>query len=77
MATDTVSLYGRDTPEEPGEEGWQVTRDPALKAEANRLQRQVTRRLNEWRNDQWCATKNPSIPRPIAVEDDQPGDETF
>jgi hypothetical protein len=35
---------------------WQVTRDPALKAEVNRLQRSVTRRHNEWRNDQWSAT---------------------
>jgi hypothetical protein len=35
---------------------WQVTRDPALKAEVNRLQRSLTRRLNEWRNDQWSAT---------------------
>ena len=35
---------------------WQVTRDPALKAEVNRLQRSVTRWLNEWRNDQWSAT---------------------
>jgi hypothetical protein len=35
---------------------WQVTRDPALKAEVNRLQRSVTRRLNEWRNGQWSAT---------------------
>ena len=35
---------------------WQFTRDPALKAEVNRLQRSVTRRLNEWRNDQWSAT---------------------
>jgi hypothetical protein len=35
---------------------WQVTRDPALKAEVNRLQRSVTRRLHEWRNDQWSAT---------------------
>jgi len=35
---------------------WQITRDPALKAEVNRLQRSVTRRLNEWRNDQWSAT---------------------
>ena len=26
---------------------WQITRDPALKAEVNRLQRSVTRRLNE------------------------------
>ena len=31
-------------------------RDPALKAEVNRLQSSVTRRLNEWRNDQWSAT---------------------
>ena len=30
---------------------WQVTRDPALKAEVNRLNRSVTRQLNEWRND--------------------------
>jgi hypothetical protein len=35
---------------------WQVTRDPALRAEVNRLHRSVTRRLNEWRNDQWNAT---------------------
>jgi len=35
---------------------WQVTRDPALKAEVNRLQRSVTRRLNEWRNEQWSTT---------------------
>jgi hypothetical protein len=35
---------------------WRVTRDPALKAEVNRLQMSVTRRLNECRNDQWCAT---------------------
>jgi hypothetical protein len=34
---------------------WQVTRDPALKAEVNRLQRSVTYR-HEWRNDQWSAT---------------------
>jgi hypothetical protein len=32
---------------------WQVTRDPALKAQVNRLQRSVTYRLNEWRNEQW------------------------
>jgi hypothetical protein len=31
---------------------WQVTRDATLTAEVNRLQRSVTRRLNEWRNDQ-------------------------
>ena len=35
---------------------WQITRDPALKAEVNRLQRSVTHQLNEWRNDQWNAT---------------------
>ena len=27
---------------------WQITRDPALKAEVNRLQRSVNRRLKEW-----------------------------
>jgi hypothetical protein len=32
---------------------WQITRDTTLKAEVNRLQRSVTNRLNEWRNDQW------------------------
>jgi len=42
---------------------WQVTRDPTLRAEVNRLQRSVTRRLNEWRNDQWIANSNPSIPK--------------
>jgi hypothetical protein len=31
---------------------WQVTRDPALKAEVNCLQRSVTRRLKEWWNAQ-------------------------
>jgi hypothetical protein len=35
---------------------WQVTRDPTLRAEVNRLQKSLTRRLNEWRNDQWSAT---------------------
>ena len=35
---------------------WQITRDPTLNAKVNRLQRSVTRRLNEWRNDQWSAT---------------------
>jgi hypothetical protein len=35
---------------------WQVTRDPILKAEVNRLQRSVICQLNEWRNDQWSAT---------------------
>jgi hypothetical protein len=35
---------------------WQITSDPALQAEVNRLQTTVTSRLNEWRNDQWSAT---------------------
>ena len=30
--------------------------NPALKAEVNNLQRSVTRRLNEWRNEQWSKT---------------------
>jgi hypothetical protein len=34
---------------------WQVTKDPALKAEVIRLQRSMTRRLNEWRNEHWGA----------------------
>jgi hypothetical protein len=35
---------------------WKLTRDPALKAEVNRLQRSVTLQLQEWRNDQWSDT---------------------
>jgi hypothetical protein len=35
---------------------WEITRDPALKAEVNRLQRSVTQQLNEWRKDQWSGT---------------------
>jgi hypothetical protein len=35
---------------------WQVTRDPALEAQVNRLQRSVTYRLNEWRKEQWSDT---------------------
>ena len=34
----------------------QITRDPALKAEVNRLQRSVIHQPNEWRNNQWSAT---------------------
>jgi hypothetical protein len=34
---------------------WQLTRFPALKAEVIRLQRLVTRRLNDRGNDQWRA----------------------
>jgi hypothetical protein len=35
---------------------WQVARDLALKAQVNCLQRSVTYRLNEWRNEQWNNT---------------------
>jgi hypothetical protein len=35
---------------------WQVTRDPTLRARVNCLQRSVTHRLNEWRNEQWSDT---------------------
>jgi hypothetical protein len=35
---------------------WQLTRDPALKADVNRLQRSVTLQLQEWRNGQWSDT---------------------
>jgi hypothetical protein len=50
---------------------WQLIRDPALTVEVNRLQRSVTNRLNEWRNDQWSATLESLTSRgPIAVEDD-------
>jgi hypothetical protein len=32
---------------------WQITRNPALKAKINCLQRSVTWQVNEYRNDQW------------------------
>jgi hypothetical protein len=32
---------------------WQITRDPALKAQINCLQRSVTWQLNEWRHVEW------------------------
>jgi len=35
---------------------WQITQDPALKAEVNLLQRSVISQLNEWKNDQWNCT---------------------
>ena len=41
---------------------WQVTRDPALKAEVNRLQRSVARRLNLLRNNQCSATLESHYP---------------
>jgi hypothetical protein len=35
---------------------WQLTRDTALKAEVNRMQRSVTLQLQEWRNELWSDT---------------------
>jgi hypothetical protein len=35
---------------------WQITRYPALKAKANRLQISVGRKLKEWNNGQWNYT---------------------
>jgi hypothetical protein len=35
---------------------WQVTRNPALRTEVNRVQSSVTRYLNERRNDRWSTT---------------------
>jgi len=65
LAASTPKCLPRDDPRPPITAGiqdeiclknrlrrqWQITRDPALKAEVIRLQRSVTRRLNEWRND--------------------------
>jgi len=67
LAASTPKCRSRDDPRPPIPAGiqdeirlknrlrrqWQITRDPALKAEVNRLQSLVTRRLNDWRNDQW------------------------
>jgi hypothetical protein len=35
---------------------WQLTRHPALKTQTKRLQRSVTYRLNDWRNEEWTDT---------------------
>jgi len=70
LAASTPKRHPRDDPRPPTPAGirdeirlknrprrqWQITRDPALKAEVNHLHRSVTRRLNEWRIDQWSAT---------------------
>jgi hypothetical protein len=55
---------------------WPDTRDSAVKAEANRLQRSVTSRLNEWRNDQWSGTFESLDPEDQSLEDDQAGDDS-
>ena len=46
---------------------WQVTRDRTLRSEVNRLQRSVTRPLNEWRNDQWNATLESLDPEDLSL----------
>jgi hypothetical protein len=65
LEASTLKCCSRDDPQPPipaviqdeiGLKNWlrkrsQLTRDPALKAEVNRLQRSVTRLLNEWRNE--------------------------
>jgi hypothetical protein len=70
LATSTPKRRLRDDPWPPIPVGMQdeirlktplrrqrlITRDPALKTEANRLHKSVTRRLNEWRKGQWSAT---------------------
>jgi hypothetical protein len=70
LAASTPKCHPRDDPRPPIPAGiqneiclknrlrrrWQVTRDPALRTDVNRLQRSVTRRLNEWRNDNLIAT---------------------
>jgi hypothetical protein len=70
LAASTPNCRPRDDPRPPIPAGiqdetrlknrlrrqWQITRDPALKAEDNRLQKSVTRSLIEWRNDQWSTT---------------------
>ena len=52
-----ISAYIQDTirPKTRLRMQWKITLDPALTAEVNRLQKSVTRRLNEWSNDQWSA----------------------
>ena len=70
VAASTPKCHWRDNPRPPITAGiqdeirlkirlrkqWQITRDTALKAEVNRLQGSVTRRLSEWRNDQRSMT---------------------
>jgi hypothetical protein len=41
---------------------WEVSRNPALKAEVNRLQKSVTRKMKDWRNDQWSVTLESLVP---------------
>ena len=55
-ASDTGWYSGWDSLKNRPRRQWQITRDPALKAEVNRLQRSVTLCLKEWSHDQWGAT---------------------
>jgi len=70
VAASILKCHSRDDPRSPLTAGiedeicltnrlwwqWQVNKDTVLEAEVNRLQRSVTRRLIEWRKDQWGAT---------------------
>jgi len=52
----TDSYSGLNNPKNRLMRKWQITRDPAVKAEVNRLQRSMTNQLTEWRNYQWSNT---------------------
>jgi len=41
---------------------WKVSKDPALKAGINRLQKSVTRKIKDWRNYQWIVTLELLVP---------------
>jgi hypothetical protein len=49
----TRSYSVRNTPENRFKWQWQMTRDSALNAEVNRLQRPVNNQHNEWRKNRW------------------------
>ena len=54
---------------------WQITRNPALRVEVNRLQWSGTCRLNEWRNDQ--TTRISRSRGPVDVEEFDAGDRSL
>jgi hypothetical protein len=84
LAASTAKSHSCDNPQLPISSGiqdeihlknqlrrqWQVSMNPALRAEVNRLQRSVTHWLNGWRNDQLSATLESLNP------EDQTGDES-
>jgi hypothetical protein len=41
---------------------WKASRDPALKAEDNRLQKSVTRKMKDCWNDQWSVMLESLVP---------------